>query len=163
MIDLDTLGSLGSTARDVNAAGQVVGYMYTQTFTYHAFSWTANGGMIDLGEGFAGRVNSRGQIVGYSAGVQATMWVTVDSLLNTLIDQVVVYGLPHGPTNAFTAKLQVALASWQRGRTNAAVHQIGAFIHQVSAKQDKALSAAQADRLIRMAEDVIVAINGSPR
>jgi hypothetical protein len=89
------------------------------------------------------------------------MWVlsvTVESALDQLISQVTAYGLPKGLTNALTAKLEAALASWQRGRSNAAVNQIGAFIHEVDAKRGKALTDAQADTLIRMAEIVVQAI-----
>ena len=67
-------------------------------------------------------------------------------------------GCRTGLTNALTVKLEAALASWQRGRSNAAVNQIGAFIHEVNAKRGKALTDAQADTLIRMAEIVVQAI-----
>ena len=91
----------------------------------------------------------------------ATMWllpVTVESALDQLMAQVTAYGLPNGLTNALTVKLEAALASWQRGRSNAAANQIGAFIHEVNAKRGKALTDAQADTLIRMAEIVVLAI-----
>ena len=55
-------------------------------------------------------------------------------------------------------KLEAALASWQRGRSNAAANQIGAFIHEVHAKRGKALTDAQADTLIRMAEIIVQAL-----
>ena len=89
------------------------------------------------------------------------MWVqpvSVPSALDQLISQVSPYGLPHGLTNALTAKLDAALASWRGGRNNAAVNQIGAFIHEVNAKRGKALTDAQADTLTRMAETIVQAI-----
>jgi hypothetical protein len=111
------------------------------------------------GSGAAADVNNHAQVVGASAG-HATMWVpvTVESALDQLMAQVIAYGLPKGLTNALTVKLDAALASWQRGRSNAAVNQIGAFIHEVDAKRGKALTDAQADTLIRMANIVVQAI-----
>ena len=48
-IDLGTLGGVFSSASAINANGQVVGGSQTADGTYHAFSWTAAGGMVDLG------------------------------------------------------------------------------------------------------------------
>jgi probable HAF family extracellular repeat protein len=167
IVDLGAPAGTGSFATDVSDSGQVVGYLSSGT----AFSWTANGGMVGLpaladgDSSAANAVNNRGQVVGWSSGPdfgqRATMWVlpvTVESALDQLISQVTAYGLPKGLTNALTAKLEAALASWQRGRSNAAVNQIGAFIHEVDAKRGKALTDAQADTLIRMAEIVVQAI-----
>ena len=71
MIDLGTLGGATSIAYAVNARGQVVGNSFTPRYTVdHAFSWTPEGGMIDLGSlggpSFAVALSSRGHIVGYS-------------------------------------------------------------------------------------------------
>jgi probable HAF family extracellular repeat protein len=169
MIDLGAPAGTGTFAADVSDSGQVVGYI--SNGIAFAFSWTANGGMVGLpaladgGSSTANAVNNHGQVVGWSSGLgfsqHATMWVlsvTVESALDQLISQVTAYGLPKGLTNALTAKLEAALASWQRGRSNAAVNQIGAFIHEVDAKRGKALTDAQADTLIRMAEIVVQAI-----
>ena len=47
-IDLGTLGGSSSFVIAVNGRGQAVGYSYTaEEPTYHAFSWTAAGGMVD--------------------------------------------------------------------------------------------------------------------
>jgi probable HAF family extracellular repeat protein len=169
MVDLGAPAGTGSFAADVSDSGQVVGYL--SNGIPFAFSWTANGGMVGLpaladgGSSVATAVNNHGQVVGWSSGLDfgqhATMWVspvTVESALDQLTAQVAAYGLPKGLTNALTAKLEAALASWQRGRSNAAVNQIGAFIHEVDAKRGKVLTDAQADTLIRMAEIVIQAI-----
>jgi probable HAF family extracellular repeat protein len=173
MVDLGTLGGTESRAAAVNSNGQVVGWSTTagnDATHAHAFSWTADGGMVGLpeladdGHSLATAVNNHGQVVGSSSTLEfdghATMWVpvTVPSALDQLIAQVTAFGLPKGLTNALTVKLEAALASWQRGRSNAAVNQIGAFIHEVDAKRGKALTDAQADTLIRIAEIVVQAI-----
>jgi probable HAF family extracellular repeat protein len=170
IVDLGTLGGVSTQAVAVNESGQVVGYSNTG----HAFSWTATGGMVELGaladdvNSMAIAVNNNSEVVGTSWGLDsaqhATMWllpVTVVSALDKLIQEVAAYGLQHGLQNAMTVKLEAALASWQRGRNNAAVNQIGAFIHQVNAKRGKALTGAQADTLIRMADEVIQAISSN--
>jgi probable HAF family extracellular repeat protein len=177
MVDLGAVGGPEfdtNVVVDINDHGQVVGSRFTaERVEAHAFSWTADGGMVDLPAltGFVNSqafgVNNHGQVVGESFGPSffgpghATMWllpVTVESALDQLMAQVTAYGLPNGLTNALTVKLEAALASWQRGRSNAAVNQIGAFIHEVNAKRGKALTDAQADTLIRMAEIVVLAI-----
>ena len=90
------------------------------------------------------------------------MSVTVESALDQLISQVTAYGLPKGLTNALTVKLEAALASWTRGRSNAAVNQIEGFIHEVDAKRGKALTDAQARHVDSQAEIVVQAIRTEP-
>jgi probable HAF family extracellular repeat protein len=75
---LGTLGGDNSIPYDINENGQVVGESWTvpgvhspSITTLHAFSWTAGGGMIDIGSlgggyAIANAVNDSGQIVGYS-------------------------------------------------------------------------------------------------
>jgi probable HAF family extracellular repeat protein len=83
MIDLGALSgrvtgfcwgcSASSSSKALNASGQVVGETHTwhdeHPVNDHAFSWTAAGGMIDLGtlggsSSVARAVNARGQVVG---------------------------------------------------------------------------------------------------
>jgi probable HAF family extracellular repeat protein len=67
--DLGTLGGKYSEAIDVNDFAQAVGYSYTASGTFHAFSWTAAGGMVDLGallgvtDSEALSVNDNGQVL----------------------------------------------------------------------------------------------------
>lgn len=69
-IDLGTLGGTISVAIAVNDSGQVVGDSFTAgDAEFHAFSWTAAGGIIALGtlgatESEAVAVNSSGQMIG---------------------------------------------------------------------------------------------------
>ena len=78
MVDLGTLGGSNSYPgffgppfqRTVNIGGQVVGYSNTRGDAgYHAFSWTQEGGMLDLRplggtNSIAFAVNDSGQVVG---------------------------------------------------------------------------------------------------
>jgi probable HAF family extracellular repeat protein len=73
MIDLGTLGGVGSSAFDINNGGQVVGYSYTaESNVYHAYRWQ-DGMMRDLTPpsaivSQASAINDRGQVVGSTFG-----------------------------------------------------------------------------------------------
>jgi probable HAF family extracellular repeat protein len=89
MVDLGTLGGTFSGAFAVSDSGHVVGWSFIAGDAEgHVFSWTKQGGMVDLGTlgGFtssnAYAVNASGQVVGHSATagdteVHATLWQTV--------------------------------------------------------------------------------------
>ncbi|HYE16621.1 MAG TPA: DUF3466 family protein [Pyrinomonadaceae bacterium] len=96
MTDLGTLGTGSlSFAYEINDAGQVVGYSTTSTGgispVFHAFLYTKEGGMQDLGAlpGTSGRsvaydINAGGEVVGYSEiarGVsRAFVWDSVNGM-----------------------------------------------------------------------------------
>lgn len=95
--DLGNLPGFESTwAQDINQNGQVVGFGMTHSnpngFPTHAFSWTPNGGLKDLGaEGRNSRafgINNQGYIVGWSdfqgdyLFTRGALWTPGGELLN---------------------------------------------------------------------------------
>jgi len=70
MTSLGTLGGTNSWARDINAAGQIVGEADTADGSTHAFLWQ-DGTMVDLGTlggtgSSAAAINASGQIAGWA-------------------------------------------------------------------------------------------------
>ena len=68
---LPTLGGATTMAAALNDAGQVVGWSNTSAGRTHAFLWTPDGGMLDLGtlggfHSFAVGINNAGHVAGYS-------------------------------------------------------------------------------------------------
>ena len=66
--------------------------------------------------------------------------------------------LPRGVQNSLDSKLQAAIDSFNRGRTNAAVNQLNAFINSVKAQRGKQIDAALADALSACALRIINAV-----
>ncbi|HXE57998.1 MAG TPA: hypothetical protein VNK43_08350, partial [Gemmatimonadales bacterium] len=71
-VELGTLGGASSLAQDVDDHGVVVGVSETADGASHAFRWTAEGGMVDLGtlpgqvQSAAVRILTSGKILGWS-------------------------------------------------------------------------------------------------
>ena len=104
MVDLGTLGGTSSFVGEafpgperwftpVNSKGQVVGASTTASDAeWHAFSWTARGGMVDLGAlggsyTVAVGVSASGQVVGWSAiagdsTIHAFSWTPADGMVD---------------------------------------------------------------------------------
>jgi probable HAF family extracellular repeat protein len=85
MTDLGTLGGTNSYAYDINNLGQVIGESnYPGSGNQHAFLWTTEVGMLDLGTlydgiySYAYDINNLGQVVGVSFmsdwSAQAFLW-----------------------------------------------------------------------------------------
>lgn len=97
MVDLGTLGGVNSSAPGccplpsqpaVNWRGRVVGESeLAGTLVYHAFSWTARTGMVDLGtlpggaDSTANAINAHGRVVGW-AGSHAFMWTAARGMMD---------------------------------------------------------------------------------
>jgi probable HAF family extracellular repeat protein len=88
--DLGTLGGDSSEAVAISDNGQVVGSSVTAEGATRAFSWTAAGGMVDLGTlggaSFAGAVNDEGQVVGGSFLLDNTLhafsWTAAEGMVD---------------------------------------------------------------------------------
>jgi hypothetical protein len=75
--------------------------------------------------------------------------------IQSLIAQVQSLGLKKGTENSLLAKLNAALASVNRGNTESARGQLGAFINEVSAQSGKKIPAEHAAALIAAAQRII--------
>ena len=116
---LSTGGEDLAAAWGVNDAGQVVGESSSTDAgnNYHAFIWSANGGIVDLG-GFAGAlategtiskamaINASGQVVGMSytssGGYDPAMWVySTTTAAWSITDLNPTHSVVHGDATAF--------------------------------------------------------------
>jgi hypothetical protein len=75
--------------------------------------------------------------------------------LLTLVDT---SGLASGTQNSLDAKLQAAIASFDKGNTTDGDNQLGAFINYVMAQKGKKIDAVTADALIDYAQRIINAV-----
>lgn len=70
-VDIGTLGGRYTFAAGINNRGMVVGTSETASGTYHAFVWTATGGMVDIHDlpnidrSEAAGVNNNGMVIGW--------------------------------------------------------------------------------------------------
>jgi probable HAF family extracellular repeat protein len=110
-------------------------------------------------------INDLGQIVGFgSHNGQFHAFLLKPGpmlLISNLLSLVQSFGLPYGINNALTGKLEKAIADANAGDFGAACSQLNAFINQVNAQSDKALTTAQADQLI-VATNLIKSEIGCP-
>ncbi len=85
--------------------------------------------------------------------------LTPAGAIERLIDKVRSSDLHKGTENSLIAKLESAIKSLERGKDNAAVNKLGAFVNEVDAQSGKKINADDACDLITDAQRIIVAIN----
>ena len=74
------LGGLGGAANGVNDLGQVVGYYDSEDGSFHAYRWSEQLGVENLGEGFAYAVNFFGNVVGVNSANHAFLWTQASGM-----------------------------------------------------------------------------------
>jgi hypothetical protein len=106
------------------------------------------------------RVSNRHAIDGGSLAAKTGSFTTlalppqVVQAIDTLRERVASYGLPRGTARSLDAKLEAALAAWQRGDTADACSSLTAFLNEVRAQVGHKLSEAQAQQLTAAANDI---------
>jgi FIMAH domain-containing protein len=106
------------------------------------------------------RVSNRHAIDGGSLAAKTGSFTTlalpphVVQTIDTLRERVASYGLPRGTARSLDAKLEAALAAWQRGDTADACSSLTAFLNEVRAQVGHKLSEAQAQQLTAAANDI---------
>jgi hypothetical protein len=78
---------------------------------------------------------------------------------NNLIAHVDAGKLPCGSQQSLDSKLRAAINSFNRGNTTSALHQLGAFVNQVTALKGKKIDGTLADVFIGYAQQIILAAN----
>lgn len=89
--------------------------------------------------------------------------VTPTYLLSELVDLVFDTNLAAGVSNSLDTKLEAALAAIVDANSNndvAAINSMHAFVNSVEAQRDKQLTAAQADQLIDLADQILRLLGG---
>jgi probable HAF family extracellular repeat protein len=175
MQDLGTLGGGFSGARGINNAGQIVGNAtITGDTALHAFIYQ-NGAMTDLNtlipanSGWvlqnASAINDIGQIVGSGTLNGVSRGFRLDPPANMGVSNLIAelsgpaLGLNAAEQNSLGAKLQAALSSIERGNSQSASGQLGAFINQIQALENSGrLSAQAAASLIAAANNIIASL-----
>jgi probable HAF family extracellular repeat protein len=160
MDDLGSGGGLGTVALDVNDAGHVVGFqgigdptgtgpVTRRAFFYDGQMWTFDG----LGDGLA--INDTDQIVAsgwdaYTGNPRAFLLTprSPSRVISGLIGAIDGFVLPKGLETGLVSKLEAALAAIERGDSDAACGELGAFINHVEAQRGKGLTDEQADALV---------------
>jgi len=122
---IGNLGGFQTYVNGVNDAGEVAGRSIIANGVYHAFKWSRQGGIRDLGtldgtgvsqEGGTEPINNRGQVVGFSSTqsgqTQAFLWSRSGGMRN-------LGGLP-GNESGFSIATAINDAGMVVGRANAA-------------------------------------------
>ncbi|BDG02428.1 hypothetical protein [Anaeromyxobacter oryzae] len=157
--------------RAVNVHGQVVGRSLVDDGEYHAFSWTASGGIVDLNALAGGAssaalaVNDAGQIVGYSVQADGTthamLWVP-QLIVVDRIAELRVRLRAMAPRPAILASLDTRLLAALEAATaekNVVVHDVlGAFIREAEAQGGVVLTVGQAKELVTSAQQIRASI-----
>ncbi len=172
MTDLGALDR-SSVATGSTAGGTIVGWSnVVGDSSMHAFVYRC-AGMQDLNDlipaasgwklVYAAAVNDAGSIVGWGTinghthGFLLTLRTPAE-LLEDLIDLTQSFDLPKGLENSLLVKLQHAERAFAAGDTSGARSAVDAFIHEVNAQSGKALTSDQADQLIRLAQQIQIAL-----
>jgi len=86
--------------------------------------------------------------------------LTPADAIERLIAKVRSLNLHKGTENSLIAKLESAIKSLDKGKDNAAVNKLGAFVNEVEAQSGKKIGADDASDLIADVARIIAAING---
>ncbi len=76
-------------------------------------------------------------------------------LLDRLIDEVLVAGLPKGTANSLIKKLENAKESIEKKHHTPAINQVEAFMNEVQAQSGKKIPTATAGRWLALAADIL--------